>query len=624
MRTRVINGELKKIATVYWDEETRGFDGKVILIGAKEEDEKGVSFFTSIKDFWQYLTKIDADVINCYSHNGGRFDNMDVIEFLSKIKEIKRMHLIPIHSVILVKVWLEDKRVINFYDSFQIIPLPLRSFGETFGLSFFKGEFKDFEKLDDYNKMDEDTRKRLKEYLERDVLVLEAGMNEFFNLLNSILSELNLNDILGELQQKYTIASISFRVLKEYIRRNFGKDILENEMDKETENFVRRSYAGGRTEAFKLYAEDIQVFDFNSMYPAVMRNGIFPTGKGIWSSNSDYLLDLIRSKDGLGFIEAEVKAPDNLDPTVLWVKKDGHLLFPTGRFKGIYPIPELRKAMELGYEIKPVRGLFYNTGTRVFTNYIDVIYNKRKEAKKNKNHGKSLVLKLLLNSSYGKFAQRRETKTLIPIDKVKGDCFEIIGDFVVEKKENYSNREINPAIASYITAYARLKLYEKIHKYSENICYCDTDSIFLSNIPEGSVEISNELGELNYEGSYDRGYFAGAKLYYLVKEKENGETITKIASKGIPKAVMQKENLEKLYLDLIQHKVKTFQIKRLAGFNEILRRKLYLEKREARYRILIEQEKKVRSTINQKRKVKGNETEPFHLEEKKGVGGSRR
>jgi len=612
MRTTITSkGKEKQVAYVYWDEETIGLDGETVLIGAKEEDEDTVHFFRSFAEFWDWLISLPAQQVNCYAHNGGRFDNRDVIEFLLDRRDISTVRLIPVNSAILLQV-VAGKKVIWFYDSYLVIPLPLREFAPTFNLPVSKGEF-DFREIARLEDLSPTKRKELEQYLARDVLTLQAGMEAFHCILAGVLKDLGLIDLAPELWERFTIASISFYVLKEYIRRKYKSDVLYNWMTKEQEQFVRQSYAGGRTEPFRLYAENISVYDVNSMYPSVMYRGYYPVGKPRWVDDPAYLMHCIRDSYPTGFIEAEVQAPEGLDPPLLWVKKDGHLLFPTGRFRGVYPLPELRRAFELGYRIKPIRGIIYEDRKRVFEEYVDAIYTRRKMAKAEGNHGLSLVLKLLLNSSYGKFAQKREMIVLTPFEDTDEPACEVINGFAVRKEETYINRDINPSIASYITAYARLRLYDYLLKYRHHLCYCDTDSIFLTGIED--VPTSKELGELSYEGTYERGYFAGAKLYLLISTER--ELKIKLASKGVPTSALKGMNpreLEDFYTDLIAGQIKEIPLERMAGFREILRRKL-ARSHHPRFRVVLEQVKKLRRTLEEKRELDGESTHPFTLEE---------
>jgi len=98
----------------------------------------------------------------------------------------------------------------------------------------------------------------------------------------------------------------------------------------------------------------------------------------------------------------------------------------------------------------------------------------------------------------------------------------------ISKEDELSNHSF-PAIASHITAYARMYLYELIKKAGfENVYYCDTDSLFVNE--EGYNRLKNfiddkELGKLKLEE-------VGECIIWGAKNYKFNET-RKI--KGIPK-----------------------------------------------------------------------------------------
>ena len=134
-----------------------------------------------------------------------------------------------------------------------------------------------------------------------------------------------------------------------------------------------------------------------------------------------------------------------------------------------------------------------------------------------KNELERTILKLLLNSLYGKFGQRKKYETTyfkkIPfyiIQKLKqrGEYYEL-KMFSSEREDCYlitENKKLEKSyisiatIASYITSQARIKLLEGlINNSNKGIGYCDTDSIFLEKYENPNLAISNELGDWKLE-----------------------------------------------------------------------------------------------------------------------------
>lgn len=98
------------------------------------------------------------------------------------------------------------------------------------------------------------------------------------------------------------------------------------------------------------------------------------------------------------------------------------------------------------------------------------------------------------------------------------------------------------AIASAITAYARLAIY-KYKNIPDNPChYTDTDSVVLSR-ELAQCHVGEGLGEMKLEYRIAEGYFIRPKLYYI--KTTDGKTIFKC--KGIKAAQINEEAYHKLF-----------------------------------------------------------------------------
>jgi DNA polymerase elongation subunit (family B) len=98
----------------------------------------------------------------------------------------------------------------------------------------------------------------------------------------------------------FTIASQAIKVFRLYLTHDIKS------LDKKTDDFVRKSYFGGRTEVFKpeynSKTKPIYCYDVNSLYPTVMRENEFPT-------NFQYM-SRVYDKNKMGFWECDVEVPD--------------------------------------------------------------------------------------------------------------------------------------------------------------------------------------------------------------------------------------------------------------------------------------------------------------------------
>ena len=150
-------------------------------------------------------------------------------------------------------------------------------------------------------------------------------------------------------------------------------------------------------------------------------------------------------------------------------------------------------------------------------------------------------MKLILNSLYGKFGQKQiKDFRVLDLDEFNGtleELYSLVGDqydeknnkIIINETKEYDGKNVYPILASYVTTYARLLMYDYIK--GDDVIYTDTDSIFTK---EQLKETSDELGEMKEEdGSpFKYTYFVKPKFYYLIDQQEK-ET-TKI--KGVARA----------------------------------------------------------------------------------------
>ena len=182
------------------------------------------------------------------------------------------------------------------------------------------------------------------------------------------------------------------------------------------------------------------------------------------------------------------------------------------------------------------------------------------------NPGLRTTAKLMLNSFWGKLAQRpdlpqtRIVKQFVELwDYVNSQKVEIIGDVLIEEQMLLSFKYKDPqdarvgntsvAIAAFVTAYARLKLYDELEKIDASnkgsVLYFDTDSIIFVHKPNKYCpQIGNFLGMMTDEVKEEYGmsarmtefYSTGPKSYAYKIETPNGPKFT-IKAKGLSQTI---------------------------------------------------------------------------------------
>lgn len=390
----------------------------------------------------------------------------------------------------------------------------------------------------------------------------------------------------------------------------------------------RDALFGGRVENFKfLYNtmpdENIRYLDFTSLYPFVLKTKTYPIGHPIVvenCSNIDYTLQ----KYKLGIIKCRIIPPKQLYLPVLPIKHDKKLVFALCQsclstetekisndfyplcqhnnkercFTGTWCIAEVKLAIEKGYQIDYIYQIYHfeQVSNGLFKEFIDTFLKIKQQASgypnwvkteedKDKyvnnyyihegikldkkeiayNAGLRTISKLILNSLWGKMAQRNNlTKTQI-ITHPK-DWYEIYQDEtneIIEERQIDDNNVLvtfkkktesltdggknNLIIAAHVTAYARIELYrllDTIQQERENrILYCDTDSVIFvqKSIDNDNLNIGDFLGNLTDEivDSYGANSkvisFAsmGPKCYAFQTQQSDGTIHTSFKMKGI-------------------------------------------------------------------------------------------
>jgi hypothetical protein len=521
---------------------------KLVMIGHYSPTD-GFEKFPTIKSFLDYVVKGKKDRV-IFAHNGGGFDFnfvlQDVICGASR-KDYLLEQVMPRGATFLsIKISHKKTKIeIEFRDSLAMLPFSLKALTESFQTECAKGEW------DHKNRVKVYDDEELTEYLKADCVGLYQVLDKYFNW-----------PMIKGAGVAYTVASQALKVF-----RTFLDDRIPG-CSTNVDLFVRKAYFGGRTEIFKPYFKGeknnmLHVFDVNSLYPATMRMCDFPTQFRFFTKK--YL------PHELGFYEAEVEVPEGMyvPPLGVMISIDeddkqvhyaadsskGKFIFPTGRFKGVWSTVELNYAKKLGVKIISTgKGAIFKNGGRIFQKYVDSLYSIRKKAPKDSVD--SFIVKLILNSSYGRFGLNLLREKLIFDDGVSpgipsdyefntGETINgvpVIARFL--RQEEMINSFSNVAIAAWVTANARITMHKEYVKHQDELYYTDTDSIFTAKQEESSPE----LGKFKYEYSAKEACFLLPKTYALegiegLTDKKGDIIRAKAVIKGINKEALKMRNV---------------------------------------------------------------------------------
>jgi len=205
-----------------------------------------------------------------------------------------------------------------------------------------------------------------------------------------------------------------------------------------------------------------------------------------------------------GFVKAEVTAPDSYIP-VLPVRRE-KLFFPIGTFTATWTNQELIIAENLGYRINKIIKAVYFKTSAVFKEFVSKLYRLKKEAEEPQR----TIAKYLLNSFYGKFGQSPTKKVYVTEGEAPAKSWPIMRPDGIPSGYAYYERTSNaayllPHLSSAVTSKARLHLLSRL---DDSIYYCDTDSVFTTNI----LDTSKEIGDWSLVGEGECQFWQ-PKLY---------------------------------------------------------------------------------------------------------------
>ncbi len=229
------------------------------------------------------------------------------------------------------------------------------------------------------------------EYMKKDILLLNKIIISAQKYFNNLFLYLDITRYIS-------LSAISNTIFRtEYLKEN---GIYKT--NKNMEEFIRKGFYGGSVDVYKPKGENLYYYDVNSLYPAMMCHDM-PAGKPFFKR---FLNHEKLQYDDFGFIHAEIEYYGNLKAPLLPYKKDGVTIFPTGKVKGIYFSEELKKAESLRYIVKPIKEYIFKKD-KIFHDCIHTLYNIRiNSTEKSIN----LLIKLILNSFYGRFGMKKYVK----------------------------------------------------------------------------------------------------------------------------------------------------------------------------------------------------------------------
>lgn len=456
-----------------------------------ETDEKGKPTDFGLYDGQAFYHYTDLELFTdfllakkgrYYAHVGMGFDFPILVQSLIK----KEFFEISFSNTQGIALFSEN---LSLLDSYRLLPSSLKKLCASFDPSD--------KKIDLQEKMPwELTEETRVEYLKNDCLSLYQIITKFWNLIDSYFGK----------YRAVTLPSLSLKIWRGYIVHQIPVTQSKRQL-----NFEADSYYGGicwLNDDYKGKQVQVKIYDVNSMYPYNML-GLFPR------SYRGYFTRKFNRKS-VGLWQCKVKysgIPFTFDYKKRKLTNDGEFILDTDTINYL---------LENKIQVKIEIGYIYEVTDYIFKEFIEKAYQLRKDPS---NEALSYIAKILMNSLYGKFAEKIEKRFITNKypEKYKKLRIYDLGDLeIFDYTQDSEVRHRFVAISSLITLRARLQL-KKLS--NERTIYCDTDSLHnISKDDEDDYILNSELGgiKLEYKG---KATYIGKKIY---------QTETSIKCKGIP------------------------------------------------------------------------------------------
>ena len=288
---------------------------------------------------------------------------------------------------------------------------------------------------------------------------------------------------------------ISAGYLAEKVMLNNGLNVPKfNEIEYQIQEIARNSFYGGRFELIQRgYIGECYLYDINSAYPYALTT-LFEITDGKWFNSKK-----INCESKIGFFSIIADIDDSVKITPFpFRKKNRTICYPCGKFQTFVTLDEIRSIQgdcKIKVTILDSWQFIPNKNCKKpFKDFIDEQYQKRLKLKQ-ENNPLEHPIKIILNSIYGKMAQRT--------NNVIGNLF-------------------NPVIASYITGFTRAELYRFTKKYNldKQVVAYATDSVACQKkIPRLD---NKELGKMKLDKEDQDVIFLSNGFYKFDKWKKRG------------------------------------------------------------------------------------------------------
>jgi hypothetical protein len=498
-------------------------------------DSNQKSLFTTFFD--KLLSQINpGSTAIIYAHNLSGFDGIFLMKHLLSVGKVEPLLF---HGKLMsIKVIISGNnktynKTIEFKDSYLLLPLSLRKLCLAFKVDlvkgyfpfnltniYYTGVFPKFEhwtdiSLSEYTELSKTNKGKFWSFQQEAIKYCKLDCKCLYEVLIKF-NKLIFNEFKVNIHKSPSLPALAMRIYKtQFMPLNSIYQILGK-----PEQAIRNSYSGARSAgAVDVYIPHNRItpfignieskfkqlfyYDVNSLYPTIMAKHLMPIGRPIYFEGDIRNID----PDAYGFFYCKITSPEYLEHPILQRRiktSEGiRTIAGLGTWSDWISSIEMDNAIKLGYTFEILKGYQFETGD-LFSSYVNRMYALRKQYPK--GDAMNLIAKLLMNSLYGKFGMKMEMTRIDIYDcstqggkdhfkEIINQFGESIQDYVKiddnfliirncsmdvkydEESDMYHGQDVNIAIASAITAGARVHMSLFKNNSYFNLYYSDTDSI---------------------------------------------------------------------------------------------------------------------------------------------------
>ena len=425
-----------------------------------------------------------------------------MLEYFKKAKW--RCNFVYTSSKVFFARFTKGKKAIEFVNIQNYFDNSVAAIGKSIGLAKIEIDF------------ESTTQSDLQVYCRRDVEIIYTAFTKFVDYITK-----------GEIGSiGYTLPATGYSVY----RKSFMKKWIFVHCNEEVTELERAAYSGGRCECFHIgkYTQGpYYKLDVNAMYPFVMAREAYPYK--LRKIGSDIEVDIIPRIARRYAYVAHVTI--KTDQPVYAYRTEKQLTFPIGTFQTYLTTGSLDYAFKNNH-LQAIHKIAVYDKEFLFTDYVNHFYSERQRYQKQGNTTFAYVCKLMMNSFYGKFAQRLPELISEQESDLNNNYRELIYNVdercYYVKQSFYGLEQITklhmieapnsiPVISAHITDYARLYLWQLCKLAGvKNLYYVDTDSLIVNqagyNLLKGNIK-KVKMGYLKREGTSSEIEILGLKNY---------------------------------------------------------------------------------------------------------------